>query len=459
MIESEEQLLEYIQELKNGCHKDDLLLFRGQTEIYDKMRSGKARPNAYIIPEVENGWNTLVGRISTQSNSGTYYNQAILQHYGFPTYYLDLTSNPLTAAWFATHEYKVLKPMMWIGNTFRYHDETTYNKIEDGIGHLIILEIPSYKKMISDNKLFDINHETKFLRPKQQDAYLMLDQPPRVPNPNSFIKEIIEIDRAKFNSSKTLKELFPHPNDDKGYANLLDVPFVQLPSYYTVKEEDRNKDEKDDREVSLDKYFVLGKRAIQIPFYTQDKNDLFDFNPKWKDTTLFEPSPFRLWKTDDFNLNSIHEGQNSIFGETTKITISPDAFYKLISNKEEIDLEWPAVNSDSIFFTRAVIDHDKVLDHSPPYIGIWLHRNNDLILEMHLISDENDELHLELGHAYSIVDNRIEYVQVEKECKCGKPEEHIKVIKSLLKIHGLIKMQEIALIQHAFFIDKWFVLL
>lgn len=353
-----------------------------------------------------------------------------------------------------------MQPTLWIGNTFRIHDETIYEVIKDGIGYVYILEIPNFRQMIENDELFDLTQEHGFVRPKSQDAYLMLDQPPRLPNPNSFIKHIIEIDRCRFQSRLTTKDLFPHPNEDEGYARLLDVPFVQLPSYYmNYQKREEAKVNNDETTIDLDRYFMIGKRALKIPFYVQDKNDLFDFNPKWKDTTIFEPSPFRLWKTESFNLEKIHKGQRSVFGETTKITISPVAYVELLSNDEEMKLEWPSIDSNSIFFTRAVLDHDKVINHSSPYYGIWLHKDNDLILEMHLIVDDNDNMQLEVGHAYIIDYGRLEYVKVENECACGKPEEHFKIIESLLKIHGLIEKQKMALVQHPFFIEKWFVLI
>lgn len=457
MIQSEKDLLDTIFTIRTRISYTSLLLFRGQTRLYDKIRSGRTRSDKNIVTEVENGWNTIVNRL-TKKTSTTKFNQAILQHYGFPTFYIDLTSDPLTAAWFACNRYEELKPTMWIGNTFRFQDETTYNPIKHDFGYVFVLEIPNYQKMIENNELFDLAHEDIFLRPQNQSAYLMLDQPPRLPNPNSFIIETLKINRSKFTTSKTLKELFPNPQNDKGYASLLDVPYVQLPSYYYTNTKKKQTDEKDKRSVDMEKFFVVGKRAIKIPLYIESKDDLFEFNPKWKDTVIYEPSPFRLWKTEQFNISEIHEGQNARFGDTAKITISPLAFSKLHGDTNEIELSWPLINSSSIFFTKAVLDHDKVIDHSPPYFGIWLHKDNDLILEIYLAADE-DEMEIQVGHAFVLQNNKLTYAKVAKECGCGKPEDHIYVISSLLKMHALIKRQEIALVQHAFGIDNWFVLI
>ena len=459
MIQSEKELTETVEKIEDQIPATSLLLFRGQTSLYDKIRSGRARPSIIVVPEVENGWTTIVNRL-TSKNSPTKFNQAILQHYGLPTFYIDLTSDPLTAAWFACNKYEELKPTMWIGNTFRFQDETTYKPISDGVGYLFVLEIPYYKEMLDKNELFDLSHEGIFLRPISQSAYLMLDHPPRLPDPNNFVVHTLKIDRSKFTSSKTLKKLFPNPKKDKGYEGLLDVPYVQLPSYYySSKEKKEENKEKEEMSVDMDKFFVIGKRAIRIPLYVDNKDDLFnEFNPKWKDTVIYEPSPFRLWKTEEFNISEIHEGQNGTFGDTAKITISPMAFDKLFSDKNEIELNWPLINSNSIFFTKAVLDHDKVIEHSPPYLGIWLHKDNDLILELHLLADEED-IQITLGHAFVLENGKLSYVKVDKECSCGKPEEHIQIVSTLLKIHTMIKKQEIALVQHAFDIDKWYVLL
>ncbi|MPR36914.1 FRG domain-containing protein [Salmonirosea aquatica] len=460
MIISEKQLLEEIDCLRNKTPQSSLLLYRGQTQLYEKMRSGKARPNTFVVPEVENGWNTIVNRLTNENSRNSRYNQAILQHYGFPTYYLDLTSDPLIAAWFAVNEYTVLRPTLWIGNTFRFQEESTYTKLKDGIGFLIIIEIPNFKEMIARNELFDISHEQNFIRPQKQAAYLMLDQPPRLPNPNDYIAKILEIDRSAFDSSKNIKELFPKPTLDNGYASLLKVPFVQMPSYYVNKTEYGANISQDEISIDLDKNLILGRRAIHIPLYVEYKMDLSDFRPNWKDTVIYEPSQFRLWKTQDFDLSKIHSGQNVNFKDSAKITISPLAFNKLFDYPFEIELTWPDINSNSIFFTKAVIDHDKIIDHEPPYLGVWLYKKDNLIFELHLIvDDERAGILIELGHVYIFEDGQLEYVKVEKECSCGNPEEHYELLQGFLKIHSLVRKQEVALIQNSFMIDKWYVLL
>jgi len=134
MVKSEAELKGIVDELKRVIPETSILLFRGQIEKYKDIRSGKARPNALNVPEVENGWNTIVNRISTRSGNNFKYNHAVLQHYGFPTYYIDLTSNPIIAAWFASNTFTQLRPTTWIGNSLRLQDKVTYKTEVNGVG-------------------------------------------------------------------------------------------------------------------------------------------------------------------------------------------------------------------------------------------------------------------------------------------------------------------------------------
>jgi len=63
MITSENQLKEAIQKVQSTVPDTSMLLFRGENREYEQMRAGKTRPEAFDIPEIENGWNTIVGSL------------------------------------------------------------------------------------------------------------------------------------------------------------------------------------------------------------------------------------------------------------------------------------------------------------------------------------------------------------------------------------------------------------
>lgn len=455
VLKNESQLNEAIKRIQSTIPNTSLLLFRGESEKYTEMRSGKARPKAYDIPELENGWNTIVGRLVKDKNRSTEYKQAILQHYGYPTFYLDLTNNPLVAAWFATNKYTKLEPIKWIGEIgLRLHDRTTYNKINDGIGYLHILEIPNYKTLIDDNLLFDITNENFFIRPQKQFAFLMLDKDSRICDPNAFVIRTFEIDRSEFCSSFDIIDLFPLPDKDLGYNSLLDVPFVKNSFCYVPP---------DEPVIDMPDYMTLDylnshiKRIIDIPFYVKEINNLFGIKPKTKDLVLYEPILFRNWKqfatlnlADFFSIHS-----DVLLSDATKISLSPTSLSKMQNSELEIDLVWPEVNSDNILFVKTEYQHDVGGREAPPYLGVWLYRQFDQIL-MSYLSIENDgingDIHVEPGDVYTFRNNVL--VLEKTGDNTGR-----NIVELFLKIHGLIKNNDIALLPNPFKVPNWHILL
>lgn len=462
MITNENQLKEAIQRIQSAVSNTSLLLFRGENQKYEQMRSGKARPNAFDIPEIENGWNTIIGRLIRDQNRSTEYKQSILQHYGYPTFYLDLTCDPLVAAWFSVYKFTKLEPIKWIGGIgFRLHDRTTYEKINDGVGYLYILEIPNYKTLVKDNLLFNITDEDLFIRPKKQSAFLMLDRNTKICNPNDFVVYTLKIDRSQFCSSYDILDLFPHPNDDKGYNSLLDVPFIKN-SFCYIPPDESTLDAPD--YMTLDYFHSHSKRIIDIPFYLKEIDNLFSIKPKTKDIALFEPMLFRNWKQlTTFNLADYFSVPNDVFlSDATKISLSPTSLYKIQKADSDITLQWPVVNSDSILFIKTEYEHDVAGHEEPPYLGIWLYKYLDQIIESHIIIEEdgrNRIINIEPGNIYRVHNNILKIAVRESTELDDDVEVSIRIIEPFFKIHGLIEYNEVALLPNPFEVENWHILL
>jgi FRG domain len=101
-------------------HKGKLLLFRGQRQLHEHVRSGRARPGAKIHSDVEAGWCALAQRFLRLPSPSQYnaFVKAILQHYGMATHYVDLTSELEVALWFATHDHRIQQHRYW-GSSLR----------------------------------------------------------------------------------------------------------------------------------------------------------------------------------------------------------------------------------------------------------------------------------------------------------------------------------------------------
>src|SRR2546425_6989099 len=137
------------------AHPDRLILFRGQTSLYDKIRSGHGRGKREV-PEVEVAWSRLAARmlgLPMTNAPETRMSQAILQHYGLPTSFVDLTADPGIAAWFATNKYEE-RVLNWMGMDLRTFRRVVYKRLNEGQGHVLVLGIPNADKLDEEHYLF-----------------------------------------------------------------------------------------------------------------------------------------------------------------------------------------------------------------------------------------------------------------------------------------------------------------
>lgn len=462
VVTSETELQERIADLKTAA-RGELILFRGQTELYPTVRSGRARPDTNVPADVERGWEALVGRTMLEDEASDIAPSALqgmLQHYGLPTYYLDCTHDVRVAAWFAVNAYTELRPMLWIGTALRRIDLVTYKPVPDGLGYVLVFRVPNPESLVKREQLVDLTVSNTFLRPTRQSAALLMDRAPLLPDPNELLSWVIPIDRVRFESSKTERELFPLPTDDKGYLALLRTPFVQIPTaYYSdppeLKDADKALDKKPDP-VRFWQHGMTAMRAVRIVEYvTDDKQMETGINHKWDDFTLYEPMPMRLWKWWHFRLEEIHAGVNVDLADAGKVTIHPD-IWEYLQQLSNVPLSWPDLGSDSLLFTFAAIDHDKVIEHGPPYLGIWLVKRGDMIIEQGVTSDP-DQMAVTPGHVYTFRAGGIVQHEVANGCTCGNPMYHQNQVEALLRLHALVEERIVALVAHPFKIPAWFV--
>ena len=154
--------------------------------------------------------------------------RAVLQHYGLATHFVDLTSDPRTAAWFACHAYRQAN-LLYAGNAVRMVDRCSYDRVRTAFGYVLVLVFDAPAEHVDNLTLFRITDVPGFERPKRQAGWLMYDRQPMLPDPNDHWLYTIPVDRSKFASSLTQAELFPAPDVDQGYATLLSVPYAQVP--------------------------------------------------------------------------------------------------------------------------------------------------------------------------------------------------------------------------------------
>src|SRR5664280_515945 len=333
-VDCVEALLESIQQL-SGKNPDHLLLFRGQNNLHPTIRSGLARGDVRLQPDVEQGWSALAGKIlghKSPTSGNVPFRKAVLQHYGVKTHYVDLTSDPEIAAWFACNKLKS-QPTMYAGSPIRKIDRLRYTRRQDGLGYVLVLSFPEPQTLTAGRRLFDISTLEPVLRPRRQKAWLAYDRRPFLPDPNDFWVATVAIDCSRFVSNLSSDFLFPLPGEDAGYGILLDTPFVEFPDAWLSRDEGE--------EVKKTKHhFRFGLRALTIPEYVHSEGT-DEYNHKWNDQTLTETEPMQTWVSWDFDLATDLPGITGNIKECTKITLSPRARSILYRPPADVRLQWP----------------------------------------------------------------------------------------------------------------------
>jgi FRG domain len=453
-VENLPELEATIARLKE-THPGYSFLYRGQTTLHPKIRSSKARDSQATNLEVEAGWRTLafgmLGLPYVEGNSR--FMEAILQHYGAPTRYIDLTDDLEVAAWFAVHQSK-RDTQRYMGTCLRSFTFICYERIQAEHGYVLVLALPNPKSLVDSDLLFPLKDlPGRFVRPNRQRGWLMLDQPPVIPDPNDFWICSIPVVAKTFGTDLTSEYLFPGVDQDPAFRTLATLPYVQVPAGYFPSESEKEGDREDQ---SLET-FCFGWRALELPEYLKSPREEA-INHKWNDFVIYEPHPMRMWRNWRSDLKDKYPERDANIGFATKITVGPEAL-SLLKSEANAACSWPSVQSDNILFTFAGLDHDKVSEHGPTYEGVWLHREGDLIIETPVDSDEK-VMSTCPGHGYLLREGRLNRVQIAQCCTCSLPETHDHRVFSVLQISRLVREGKLLFLPHARLSKLgWFVVL
>ncbi|MFZ0039144.1 MAG: FRG domain-containing protein [Candidatus Acidiferrales bacterium] len=448
-VNSTEELLTAVASIST-LHPKSLLLFRGQDNLPDTLRSGLSRPDVRYEQDVDNGISALAGSIlghESVTAGNIPFRKAVLQHYGYKTHYVDLTTDPGVAAWFATNTGK-RRPYFYLGSAVRMIEQISYSRRDEGEGFLVVLAVPNPEALQTRRRLFDISSLKPFLRPSRQRAWLAYDRPPLLPDPNDFWIATIRIDCSKFTSAFTSRYLFPPPAEDEGFRSLLNIPFVEAPDDWKGTDKDQEK-----RRRGLHD-FCAAVRSLPIPEYEYaEKNN--DYDHKWSDQTLTEAKPMQVWVRWKFDLSQRLSGVTGDISEATKITLSPRAHDIVFEPPPEVPLRWPSVGTDELFFTFAQYGHDKVDEIQYPYRGVWLHRDKDLIIE-HPMSAGRRKLNAHAGHVFEFIGQDLLRQDLPSSCRCTSPSDHEARVRAMLSLSALVEAEYVILLPHPLKIPNWY---
>ena len=153
-INSVSELEENLEKYKDG------FLFRGQTGHYLNNSGQISIPTSFkrhgCIPPVMLKWTHYSKSLLRAFDGEDYHNldmgisQAILQHYGWRSFYIDLTKDSHVACWFASHKYIENKRLFMCEDfeenpVWLAHKEAEYIDSPDN-GHIYVIDVEYLKE-------------------------------------------------------------------------------------------------------------------------------------------------------------------------------------------------------------------------------------------------------------------------------------------------------------------------
>lgn len=220
------------------------ILYRGQTKHYGEPASPSVTTSfdrLGCIPDEMGKWSyyasdLLEGWFGEKARSQEF-SQAVLQHYGWRSFYIDVSSSPAVAAWFASHKYSekfeidmtedCFESAVWLRKKHARYD------FEEGEGYLYLIRKPADIDHVNAVDLSSVDIKGARPRASAQAAWL-LGPLRHGPLPSTLYLGKVIADRALLrdfaakNSLDSLESLFPTRREDPILDSLLCLPWAEI---------------------------------------------------------------------------------------------------------------------------------------------------------------------------------------------------------------------------------------
>jgi FRG domain len=233
----------YLKHIR-GCNNSELIYFRGESKLYPSLP-----PTAFRGMQKQRGSANAINRINAAikqfarplGSTGAYAHEALLQHYGLKTTWIDLVDNIWVALWFACHTAHTRGSC----GEYLHFERRVPRKDPTSKAYILLVAAdavaPDPKKpgfySGSNTELLDLRiaAPSVFLRPHAQHGLLMRRRGNTVERPldySSQTRGILEIDLTDAlewlgnSTALSTHSLFPPPSYDNGYGNLLGADFT-----------------------------------------------------------------------------------------------------------------------------------------------------------------------------------------------------------------------------------------
>lgn len=409
-------------------------LFRGQVKHYTNDAGQVSIPTSFsrhgCVPDIMFKW-THYAKAMIRAFSGCSYfdidietSQAVLQHYGWRSFYIDLTKTPHIACWFAANEYVEQKRIHMGENLYEepvwlVHKEAEY-RAGYGDGHIYIIDRLALESLgVKVHDLTLLGDDEGRLRFEAQQACLAGNLKNNLPPQTvvSHIEVASYILRAyceKHGLSK-VSDVFPPKEEDFILKTLLELPWERL---------------------RIDSPIPTFKRGLEIP----------DYEAKFvkhipAEITLFE----NFWIADN-------RGDDTPLKSITFYKLPQFSYYASTNQKFDLSFVNKALKSHGDF----VIEIDgliKIIEDQEPYNyekGIHISKSdNGHISISGLIVEHPGNIvkgfGLNQGWYYKANIENWEKVHNEDQCPCNNDLRHelqfslLRMLNEALKNNKLVK--------------------
>lgn len=227
----------------HGSKKSELIFFRGESRIYPTLP-----PTAFRGIATKRSESSAVRRINTAishfsrplSATPSYAHEALLQHYGLKTTWIDLVDNIWVALWFACHQAHSAGPCgeyLHFERRIPRTDATCKAYILLVAADVAAPDLTRPGLYLGPNtELIDLRiaAPSVFVRPHAQHGLLMRMKGNHAQRPleySSQVRGVLEIDLSDAlewlgnSTALSTHSLFPPPAYDNGYSALLQASF------------------------------------------------------------------------------------------------------------------------------------------------------------------------------------------------------------------------------------------
>lgn len=304
IVESSDELELIFSKYRNG------FLFRGQTSHYTDSNKNVNIPTSFsrhgCIPPLMFKWSHYSKAILRAFGGMDYNNidlglsQAILQHYGWRSFFVDLTKSTHIACWFAANKYKENRQIYMCENieenpVWLVHRKAIYTESNQP-GHVYIIDTKLLEsENIKIHDLTEIDTEGYKLRFNAQSACMVgnlkNNLPPKCVVAHLEVDHAVLVDYYNNKDINSTSDVFPDRNEDFILHSLLDIPWKDIPSESPIP---------------------IYRRGLELPEY-----DAVYTKHLTPSVTLFS----EFWIADN------RGGPGSVFNEVPFFLISEEAYY------------------------------------------------------------------------------------------------------------------------------------